>query len=213
MRHSKKLCVRGPRLASLGIAVLALGTAMGALAGIDVRAVYVNCSACHGARGEGVPTTGAPPLAGLDAGYVERQLNAFATGSRGARAGDTYGAAMRLTVSSLLAAAPDRKAMADYVATFQAGPFGPAGPTNNNGRNYFNAVCGACHGARGQGNPALGTPRLIGLPAPYIARQLAAFKSGQRGYRAGDSYGAQMKAVSSMLPNDAAAGMEPPSRR
>jgi cytochrome c553 len=41
-------------------------------------------------------------------------------------------------------------------------------------------ACVACHGARGEGNPANGFPRLAGLPAPYIRAQLSAYADGQR---------------------------------
>jgi thiosulfate dehydrogenase len=40
--------------------------------------------------------------------------------------------------------------------------------------------CIACHGARGEGNAANGSPRLAGLPAPYIRAQLSAYADGQR---------------------------------
>ena len=38
--------------------------------------------------------------------------------------------------------------------------------------------CASCHGARGQGNGTI--PRLAGLPAAYIAKQLADFSAGRR---------------------------------
>jgi cytochrome c553 len=40
--------------------------------------------------------------------------------------------------------------------------------------------CIACHGTRGEGNAANASPRLAGLPAPYIRAQLSAFAQGQR---------------------------------
>ena len=40
--------------------------------------------------------------------------------------------------------------------------------------------CIACHGARGEGNAANGSPRLAGLPAPYLRAQMSAFADGQR---------------------------------
>jgi len=40
--------------------------------------------------------------------------------------------------------------------------------------------CIACHGAHGEGNAANASPRLAGLPAPYIRAQLSAFAQGQR---------------------------------
>ncbi|BAN48079.1 c-type cytochrome [Metapseudomonas resinovorans] len=56
-------------------------------------------------------------------------------------------------------------------------------------------TCAACHGDRGQGNPALGAPRLAGQQADYLLQQLQGFKTGRRGYDARDSHGAQMRAV------------------
>lgn len=42
------------------------------------------------------------------------------------------------------------------------------------------AACQSCHGASGEGNAAAGFPRLAGLPARYLGRQLEAFAQGQR---------------------------------
>ncbi len=42
------------------------------------------------------------------------------------------------------------------------------------------APCASCHGALGQGNPSGGFPRLAGLPAQYIAKQLANYAEGSR---------------------------------
>ena len=60
-------------------------------------------------------------------------------------------------------------------------------------------TCAACHGDRGQGNPALGAPRLAGQQADYLLQQLQGFKEGRRGYDASDSHGAQMRAVVASL--------------
>jgi cytochrome c553 len=170
----------------------------------DGKALYAKCVPCHGARGEGVPATGAPVIAGLDGAYVERQLQAFASGARGVKPGDTFGAAMRASSKTLLASDAERKTVAAYVASLPTPSPAAAGTTNDNGRNYFNAICGACHGGKGQGNTALGAPRIAGQAAPYLARQLAGFASGIRGAQAGDRYGAQMQAVVAMLPDAAA---------
>ena len=43
------------------------------------------------------------------------------------------------------------------------------------------AVCVACHGASGEGNPALNSPSLAGQDASYLVRQLNHFKNGVRG--------------------------------
>lgn len=42
------------------------------------------------------------------------------------------------------------------------------------------AACVACHGVKGEGNPAAGFPRLAGLPAAYLVGQLGSLASGQR---------------------------------
>lgn len=66
------------------------------------------------------------------------------------------------------------------------------------------AVCTACHGPAGEGNPALNAPRLAGQSAWYVARQIHHFREGLRGAHEGDVYGAQMRAFASMLPDETA---------
>ncbi len=61
------------------------------------------------------------------------------------------------------------------------------------------AACGACHGAHGEGSQALGAPPIAGQDAAYLARQLANFKSGKRGYHPDDKGGAGMRAVANAL--------------
>ena len=41
-------------------------------------------------------------------------------------------------------------------------------------------VCAACHGASGQGLPDAGFPRLAGLPAAYLVRQLVSYADATR---------------------------------
>lgn len=62
-------------------------------------------------------------------------------------------------------------------------------------------ICQGCHGVSAQGNAELGAPRIAGLDAQYIGRQLADFRDGRRG--AGDSFGTQMAAIASMLDDTA----------
>jgi cytochrome c553 len=40
--------------------------------------------------------------------------------------------------------------------------------------------CAGCHGARGEGNPDVGGPRIAGQPQAYLARQLTAYAEGTR---------------------------------
>lgn len=64
-------------------------------------------------------------------------------------------------------------------------------------------TCLACHGARGEGNRALGAPNIAGKEAWYVERQLNSFVDGTRGTSNGDGYGAQMRVAVSNLPTAA----------
>lgn len=66
------------------------------------------------------------------------------------------------------------------------------------------AVCVACHGAQGEGNRDLNSPRLAGLDGWYIARQLEYFRTGVRGAHEDDVYGKQMAPMAATLPDDEA---------
>ena len=184
---------------------VAAGAAAGpGLVGAAVgKAAYATCAACHGLMGTGNISLGAPNIAGLDGWYVERQLKNYAAGLRGTRPGDAPGAAMR-AAASVLATDGDRAMVALYIASLPRShnTQNRIAPTPTaNGQNYFNALCSACHGSNGHGNQTLGAPRLAGSDAKYLARQIAAFKSGQRGAVSGDIMGGQMRAIAVLLPD------------
>jgi cytochrome c oxidase subunit 2 len=61
------------------------------------------------------------------------------------------------------------------------------------------AVCGACHGAAGEGNAALNAPRLTGLQDWYLERQITNFRDGLRGADASDAFGMQMAPMAATL--------------
>ena len=71
------------------------------------------------------------------------------------------------------------------------------------GQNLY-AICSACHGAQGEGNPVLNAPALAGQESWYIKRQLNHFKQGLRGTESGDIYGAQMAPMAATLADDTA---------
>src|SRR5271170_2016331 len=58
------------------------------------------------------------------------------------------------------------------------------------------AVCGACHGAQGEGNPLLNAPKLAGQAGWYLAHQLQDFKLGIRDK---EQFGQQMDAFAATL--------------
>jgi len=61
------------------------------------------------------------------------------------------------------------------------------------------ATCIACHGANGEGNPALNSPGIAGQSQSYVMRQLWDFKQGNRGAKPGDTIGAQMRPMAMTL--------------
>ena len=118
------------------------------------------CVACHGTGALGNPALGAPALAGQSAAYLERQLNDFRSGLRGAHPQDKFGNQMRATALTDAAAI---RSVAAYLATLPAPVVKPAADADlRNGNNLYQGKCGACHGGRAEGNAALSTPRLVG---------------------------------------------------
>ncbi|MEX2337013.1 MAG: c-type cytochrome [Aquisalimonadaceae bacterium] len=66
------------------------------------------------------------------------------------------------------------------------------------------ATCVSCHGAEGQGDREVNAPRIAGLGAWYVKRQLQYFRSGARGAHPEDSYGRVMQAFANMLGDEEA---------
>lgn len=173
-----------------------------------VRGLYVNaCASCHGTDGRGNRQIDAPVLAGLSAGYLERQLHAFRLGHRGSRPDDREGGEMRPMVAGLddadftalstwLAALPP-PTPADEASIEAEAPGDPA-----RGQAGY-AACAVCHGRAGEGADALGAPRLAGQAGWYTARQLHKFIDGVRGAHPDDASGASMRAsVADLDPGD-----------
>jgi cytochrome c oxidase subunit 2 len=76
------------------------------------KELYVTCSSCHGADGEGVWSTRAPRLAGMSDWYLARQLENFRRGNRGRHPQDFYGTQM----ASLSRMVHDEQSERDLVA-------------------------------------------------------------------------------------------------
>jgi cbb3-type cytochrome c oxidase subunit III len=167
------------------------------------NALYAPCAACHGQKGEGNRALGTPNIAGMDAWYVNKQLEDFSLGRRGSKPGDTYGSQMR-AMAGTLATPADRVAVSNYIAqlpktTPAPPPKSKVKPNLANGATQFNALCSSCHNASGKGNKALGAPRLVGVDSVYLARQYSNFRTGKRGTDPNDKYGKQMAAISKLL--------------
>jgi cytochrome c oxidase subunit 2 len=166
------------------------------------QAAYVVCAACHGTQAEGNKDLNAPRLAGQNAADLVRQIDNFKKGARGYDPADTVSAAMKPIVQALAGPAIDD--IVAYVATLNPPAPTPtvAGDAAAGAISY--AICGTCHGAKGEGNPALNGPKLAGQHDWYIVRQIQSFKNGMRGKGPGDVFGPQMAPMALTLTNDAA---------
>lgn len=139
------------------------------------------CASCHGADGFGQAVAGFPRLAGLDAAYLQRQIESFADGTRG-------NATMEPVAKALDPA--ERQALAKYYAAM-ATPDLPQAPVDDGQRALGEQLairgrwerqvpgCVQCHGPRGAGVGAH-FPPLAGQSATYIANQLRAWQQGTR---------------------------------
>ena len=136
------------------------------------------CASCHGAAGQGQARF--PRLAGLDAGYLRKQLDDFAAGRRASP--------VMAPVAGRLAPA-DRDALARYFARQAAPAAAPvAEPTPppraariawQGAWDRGTPACVQCHGPGGVGVGAH-FPALAAQPAGYLADQLRAFRAGTR---------------------------------
>lgn len=155
--------------------------------------MIASCAVCHGAAGEGNEARSAPRLAGLDAVYLERQLDLFASGKRGTNPADRFGPQMYVIAQSLQPA--DRKAVASHYSSTKAPP--PPltldqSVAGQRGKQAYE-TCAACHGEDAMGNPDIGAPRIAGQADWYLLASLEAYHSGARGYEEEDLSGQQMR--------------------
>ncbi len=161
------------------------------------RGAAGSCMTCHGLNGEGDGHL-VPRLAGLDRGYLERQLNFFAYGQR---------AHPQMAAIAKALSRPERGSVAAYYeslgensATIECGA-----ATLATARLYqFGdarrgiASCASCHGANGRG-VGLGNPPLAGQPSAYLAAQLDRWRSGRR---YGDPLGTMTRISQRLKPDE-----------
>ena len=133
------------------------------------------CFTCHGLNGEG-DGVAAPRLAGLDAGYLQKQMEDYASGLR---PDDSM---------TRIAKALDQRSRREVAAYYAAmpAPSSTAAPTAapavylNGDPARGMVACAACHGERGQGSGAGGNPQIAGQPFAYTLEQIERWKSGDR---------------------------------
>jgi len=158
------------------------------------------CTVCHGAHGNGNLAIRAPKISGMEPWYLRRQLEAFRAGMRGTHPEDSAGNEMQPIGVRLRDEAAIEAAVA-YVASFmpKAPPITVGGDAVL-GRSLY-VTCESCHGAKGEGNQALGAPALAARTDWYLVTQLQNYKAGLRGNDPRDTNGAQMRAIASTLPD------------
>lgn len=115
---------------------------------IGERLFANNCAACHGADARG--SKGFPNLTDHDwlwGGTPERIVETITNGRQG----------MMPPMAAAVGSSTDVHNVAQYVLSLSGAPHDPIAA--HLGREKFSA-CAACHGAKGQGNQALGAPNL-----------------------------------------------------
>ena len=192
-------------IAPIGLLAAASGIAFAASTGMqehEVQKMVASCAVCHGSKGEGIEARSAPRLAGLDAAYLESQLNHFAAGARGTQPGDPFGPQMYVIAQSL---GPEerKRAAAFYSKRSASAPHATIAKSAAQARGVqAYDGCAACHGADGMGNADIGAPRLAGQADWYILASLKAYRAGGRGYDPADMAGQQMKQAATALTDE-----------
>lgn len=137
------------------------------------------CAACHG-QGGANPVMGVyPKLSGLGEKYLYRQLTLIQSGER--QIAEMTGILDNMSDQDLqdLAAYFDSQEM----VVSQADPdLIERGEALYRGGNMASGVpsCAGCHSPRGDGNEPAGYPMIGGQSAEYVAKQLKAYRSGER---------------------------------
>ncbi len=167
------------------------------------KGLYAICGSCHGQQGEGNVAMNAPRLAGLPAWYIGRQIKYYQQGIRGAHEQDTYGqqmAPMAMTLTDDMSI----RHVTSYIDSLDVAPTQTTitGDADRGARHYN--TCGACHGAKAEGNYALNAPRLAGQEDWYLKRQLENFRKGIRGSHKSDVFGHQMVLMARTLQDEQA---------
>lgn len=128
------------------------------------------CATCHGVRGEGNGYD-APRLAGLPAGYLQKQMEDYAAGLRPHEVMRSVASFLdsnqRVQVANHYAALPPQAMLPATQATIDA-----ATP------KLYAQACQQCHGAEGVGT-ANGPP-LNGQPAFYLIQQMQDWQVSKR---------------------------------
>lgn len=184
--------IAGWRVFGLGLGLLLSANchADGAALAKTGSGAVAACQTCHGPAGEGNAQAGFPRLASLGARYLQRQLDAFADGTRVSDVmmpiAKALSVADRAQVSAYYAALPapaaPTAAPAESASTAGASlaPVSVGATLATSGRwDVKLPACEQCHGPGGRGvGPDF--PALVGQSSTYLLNQLTAWKTGAR---------------------------------
>jgi cytochrome c553 len=149
-----------------------------------------SCSACHGFAGNSRSAT-MPILAGMNAAYVKKALQDYASGKRPSPEMEPYAKmAVQLGVDDVASYFTSQTKIPTPIAADAAAVA--------RGRTA-SAPCVVCHGA-GKGDPSKGIPDLTGQPAAYLQQQMVLFKADRRS--PGDEPLKAMKALMKTIPDE-----------
>lgn len=167
-------------LAGIGMPPAALAVDAAAIAYAGNGRGAAPCMACHGADGAGQAAAGNPRLAGLDAAYLQKQLDDFASGARSNPVMQPTAAALSEDERHAMAAYYSQLPLAAKPATALPAP-DSAGAVLATRGDWSRGVpgCVQCHGPGGSGVGA-NFPPLAGQPASYIEAQLKAWQQSTR---------------------------------
>lgn len=159
-----------------------------AMSGGEAGARYA-CVTCHGARGEGNGFD-APRLAGLPAGYLQKQMEDYAAGLR---AHEVMRDVARFLDSH------ERVLVANHYAAMPPRALPPAGTEAVDAATpaLYARACEQCHGAGGLGTAS--GPPLNAQPAFYLAQQLQDWQVSKRRNDAGQ---VMLKSAQRLGPGD-----------
>ncbi len=136
-----------------------------------------SCFLCHGMNGESTSEV-FPRLAGQNAQYIAKQLEAFKTGKRKSSA--MADPASRLSSDEMLALGRLYEKMEPPKENAKDNQLAAVGQYIYHQGNRFSGVpsCASCHGANGEG--ASNLPRLATQFSGYLFTQLKQFNNRQR---------------------------------